>query len=922
MIENKAEIKLFQQFAKKYIAMKQIDWKINEELISSNRCVELVINDLGRPLVYLVNEARLNGQLIGDTPQERYQDYITRYIDTGKSAKRLGELFPILVSDLQNDIKQYSNEIKNIMKLYEQDQIELQRDGVISRIEPIKSVRIEGDLHGGQGVAIVELTDKQRFVYKPKSIANEIFVNGVLEFAERNSTKVLENYKLKALDKDCYGWMEYVSHSDLKSKNDAFQYYQRLGQLTAIAYILGLSDLHFENLVSQSDFPVLIDKEVIFSESLLTPQLLNNAQVRVNERIVNSVTGTGLLPIKNENKNFGGDTSAFMGGTFTTKQRVLENAGRDDLHFVRKVVRTKNTDHLPSYDNIPILPSDYLQSIKLGFQNVYFSIFDNKQSFIEWAELPSKAIKSRVLIRNTMEYGTLLQAAQSPTFSSKRAALFNKLRTYPALESETVIDSEIAQLDMLSVPFFYQRCDSNNVYDIFNQVVYSTGQSLFTNFKKVINKMSLYDCAEQLTMIDFSITSMEKLRYDGTKFNRYDNSKHVVNDESRLDTAKAALLKIIIDNAVVGDDNTVNWMNLTVGELDEFEFQVSDNSLYNGVAGFALPLLQAYQESHSVKLKKLLEQVVCTLKNDTQESDYSLFNGRLGQLLIIQNIEKVLNCNQSEKEPIKRCLQDTVHSTRILYDDVIAGYAGQIIAIYKNVDDLSDYMDELNGLGNILLKNGIIKGDTEYWQARDGSTLVNPSFAHGNSGILSALLIMYKLTAELKYFNAFLCGWNFEKQFKTDLGWKDLRKSDKRESPYWCHGAAGILEARLIWVQIDDEMHCLNAEQRLNVEDECWLATRNLLNIGLQLENFSLCHGVMGSLVALNDFARYVDNEKIKSIVKHHMNVVCEFGLEKGWICGLGTHYFSYGLFTGISGILLGIDTISSDTESILSLKL
>ena len=93
-----------------------------------------------------------------------------------------------------------------------------------------------------------------------------------------------------------------------------------MGYLVAYAYILNISDLHFENLISHNVQPILVDAETVFSVSPYETVADNNATLEIIRDSRNSVLSTGLLPVSEADKIFGGDTSGVLGALLLVKQ--------------------------------------------------------------------------------------------------------------------------------------------------------------------------------------------------------------------------------------------------------------------------------------------------------------------------------------------------------------------------------------------------------------------------------------------------------------------------------------------------------------------------------------------------------------------------------------------------------------------------
>ena len=148
-----------------------------------------------------------------------------------------------------------------------------------------------------------------------------------------------------------------------------------------------------------------------------------------------------------------------------------------------------------------------------------------------------------------------------------------------------------------------------------------------------------------------------------------------------------------------------------------------------------------------------------------------------------------------------------------------------------------------------------------------------------------------------------------------------MRTQRKESSAHWCHGSTGIALARMEWLKLDDVHEILDQEKRQEIEEELELAIGSIFKIGLNLSNFCLCHGIVGNLDVLLEYQRTFkpDDRPLQAFLMSHYKSVADFGLEKGFICGLSDRFYAFGLMTGISGIMHGfLRVLNEETPSVM----
>ncbi len=87
---------------------------------------------------------------------------------------------------------------------------------------------------------------------------------------------------------------EYIEATPCENEDQIMRYYERLGQLIAITFLLSGNDFHKENIVANGEFPYLIDLETLFNQPI-TIQAKDIFDYN-NLRIQDSINRTSFLP--------------------------------------------------------------------------------------------------------------------------------------------------------------------------------------------------------------------------------------------------------------------------------------------------------------------------------------------------------------------------------------------------------------------------------------------------------------------------------------------------------------------------------------------------------------------------------------------------------------------------------------------------
>nr|CUH82812.1 LmgM-posttranslational modifications of prelacticin LMG [Lactococcus lactis subsp. lactis] len=874
-------------------------------------------------LIILINAESRDGNLVGNNPNERYLFFEEKYSKTGIAYKKLTKKNPNIQVDLSYFVNSYTSLVRTIQEKYEKDSKILFKKGLIrDGNEKLLSITIKGDFHNGEAVAEV-VTERSTVMFKPRSINNEIFFYELLTYlSTKYTTKDIFSFKeLLVLDKETYGWVEFLVEEPVSSVENIYIFYERLGYILAISYMLNLSDLHFENIVCKGAVPSIVDLETLFSMSVVKQTNINDATSTINNIISNSVYSTSLLPVLGEHNLFGGDASGIMGGKFNKEELSIQNPFSDEIKLMKKYKRVEYKKHLPfvlkNGTKVYANPQNYKENLIHGFNVGYELIMNNKKDIISFVKEKGKEVNVRILARNTMEYSALIQASKSPAYSTNREYIYNKLFKFNKNLPETLIESEIIQLKKMSIPIFICKADSNIVKDPDFNNVYILHTNPLNEVSEKINNADNNDMNLQKKLIDFSIESQSRLFTDGNKFPQY---RILKGDEGNLDSAIINILDIIEDNATVSaKDKSVNWMSLGISSQEIIQLESMDNDVYKGISGIGLSLIEYYEYNPNDNTKKLLDLIYQTItssishKMDTKIGiDYSFYNGITGEIAFLNKYNIFFNKNNVILENYFSICIERLQDNTLPTNDIIGGEAGLIIYLYE-LKDNNIYYQVIIDLGESLIK-------------RIDYKMQMASYAHGNSGLMTALLYVYQISKQSKYMELFEHLWENEDKLKLQIGWKDYRKKDNTCSTYWCHGASGQAVARMQWLLINKKNRYLSIDKEQKLLGELNELINLIIQEGLTENNFCLCHGIVGNLMILNYYQTHFKkhDSHLKKIIKDNFLSVCKYGLEFGWICGLGDLFYSYGIMTGLSGILYSLIRYKKGKEElgVLSLNL
>ncbi|MFF4653548.1 type 2 lanthipeptide synthetase LanM family protein [Streptomyces sp. NPDC001380] len=425
-----------------------------------------------RTLVLELNVARVKGQLSGDTPSERFRDFLVR-AGSRDGLSTLVHEYPVLARLLAQTCVHAADALTELLTRFAEDRTEIVST-LLADADPgtLVSVRATtGDGHqSGRSTALLVFADGTRLVYKPRPLGAHRHFNQVVDWLNaRPGTPGLRT--VAVLERPGYGWLEYISRLPCDDQEQLERFYRRQGAWLALLYALDATDLHFENLIAHADHPVPVDVETLFHPP--APGTPDEDPSVLALRA--SVYRVGLLPhlVLGEDdtaldvSGLGGDA-----GAGTPRPAVAwADAGTDRMRLVRRAGAIAGAGNRPVVDGLEADPADHLEVLLDGFRTAHRAITAGREDLVGPQGLLRRFAEDevRVVARSTQAYATLLDESTHPDVLRDRAARDDLLRL---LETDALgepgwprlADQEVAELWNGDVPLFTTRPDSMDLW--------------------------------------------------------------------------------------------------------------------------------------------------------------------------------------------------------------------------------------------------------------------------------------------------------------------------------------------------------------------------------------------------------------------------------------------------------------------------
>lgn len=893
---------------------------------------------LSRAMALELNIARLQGLLAGDTPEERFRSFLQRLRNPATALALLQE-YPVLARQLVLGVERWVTVSLEFLQRLCADWAAIQAlfslDG-----DPGVLVRIQGgvgDTHrGGRSVLIATFSSGQKLVYKPRPLAVDRHFQELLAWLNARGDHPPFR-TLRILERDGYGWIEFVAYEGCTDAEEIQRFYQRQGAYLALLYALAATDFHHENLIAAGEHPVLLDLEALFHPHLAGLDS-RQADQMASSVLADSVLSVGLLPqrIWSKAEAEGIDISGLggAGGQLTPYQLPQwEGLGTDEMHLTRKRVTTRGAQNRPLLHDAGVNPLDHIDAILAGFCQLYALLLNHRDQLLA-ADGPLAHFAQdevRVILRATRTYALLLRESFHPDVLRNgldRDRLFDRLwsrvEQFPYLAK--VIAAERADLQLGDIPLFTTRPTSRALWSSGNgQITDFFDEPSLTLAARRLSRLSDADREQQLWIIRASLATLannpERATPPSPQVALPQPAVELIQTQPERLFAAACAIGDRLETLALRNEHNLSWLGMTLENDHGWSLMPLGLDLYGGLPGVALFLAYLGAVTHTKRYTILAQAATATLRHQLERSDYLTqiggFSGWGGVIYTLAHLGVLWQQPAvfSEAEALVERLSALIEQDDQF--DIIGGAAGCIgglLALHHSAPSPRTLATAIQ-CGDHLLARAQPQRQGIAWSSPIAQQPL-AGMAHGVAGIAWALFELAAVSGERRFWTAACAAIDYERTlFSPEAGnwldlreWKDSGQSQAEHEHHfmtaWCHGAAGIGLARL---------QTLTSWADTHLRGEIDLALQTTLATGFG-RNHSLCHGDLGNLELLLQTSESYDPQW-HSMVRQKTELILNSIHQDGWRCGLPLGVESPGLMIGLAGIGYGLLRLAAPTR-------
>lgn len=863
-------------------------------------------NAISKALVLELAAAGERKVLVGNSSEQRFA-FFCECLGDPAFARALLEQYPVLVRRVTAMTSQWEAATVALLS-----RLASSRQSLVSAFfsneepGPLISVQSTGDTHrGGQAVHILHFEAGQKLVYKPRSVALESCYCDLVAWLNRKGGQPFLK-EVHALDEGEFGWMEFVEAKPCQTKDEVERYFVRLGAQLLITYILGGSDLHFENVIAHGEYPVLVDLETLF-QTPLCPRRLARATALGLRTLQMSVMGTMLLPqpMALTEDDHWTDMSALghtEGQLTPFRIPVWRAGGTENMRLAHQRLPMPGGTSLPEFDGRKVPGNQHVELVIRGLCDMYAVLHSHAAALLSDSGPLAAALGKPVrhVFRATAWYSRLLDASHHPRFLEDAIIAEGFLRNQLRAGSEdtpwllAIEDAEVADLMAGDIPYFVSRSGERGRVTGGEETDFILPGDGWTECRRRLQAMSTADLERQTWLVRVAMADLTT----PTEARLSHRSEPLRDPAPDVLVATAARIGDRICDLAIMDGDRAAWLVPRVVDRKRLVTTVAGLDLYNGLSGIALFLghlasMTADGRYGRVAAAAMAEALALYKAADSGALSVGAYNGVGGLAYALVHLARPLDRPDWIDEAMAILRKTAMQAERSSDVDIISGRAGFLVAalaVYRHANDaalirsLAPLAKKLYRFAETEPKSGKVKLPVK----------ADAGVAHGRAGIGFALARWDAATGAHAYDDAARRLIGFDVEAFDDTAPKPSASQEAHalegDRLGWCRGLLGIA------------LMTLQSKSAHVVSDSVWLEAAAAEVIAGGCDGpLCLCHGALGQLEFLEVMAEQGLLRDRQGAAAWRWRLLARI-VDGDWVADTGHRLETSGLMLGLAG--------------------
>jgi type 2 lantibiotic biosynthesis protein LanM len=681
-------------------------------------------------------------------------------------------------------------------------------------------------------------------------------------------------YACKTVDRDTYGYMEFIIGTSCPDVEGVELYFENLGAVISLCWVLGVADLHHENLIAAGSEPVPVDLEVMLERPV------TNIGSRIFEFLRSAhadlLLKTGILPYP----------ELGPAGIFDVSALGVSLVGRAAIP----------PQSLPTLNGVSIAAVGHEEAIRRGFKRASSLLIEHGRNLLSDPDFAAaiRNVETRWIARRTGDYEDVFDILSQPAILrdgcnaelAVTALLINTSGNCGHLLR--VARSELHQLLNGEIPYFLTRADR---YSLFCGNEDEHPHFFAADGMQILNERlsSLHNLEPLHLQAITEAMAPTRVRTASPTDKRSNVIAPVITKSDYL-SAAVAIGRHLTENAY-RSAGLVTWPGHTLVADKVTRYGIPPPTLYEGVSGIGVFTGYLCSLTQLPELAKLCGWILTTLDAILAEPGVfpgdGLFDGLTGLIFARALIQHLLGQTAARVPPetLKALRERAAYCTNY---DLVSGAAGIVVGLqrYYRLSGDRNAIPVIATAISALQRGMISANDFVFWSTQHEDRTTTSGVSHGTAGCGWALAEWAILANDGIAADLARKAFAYEGSILSDrIGVSGLADMT------WCHGVPGIAAAAAC------------ARNVIGEDAACAFsaATNQQLFSGDELNDDSLCHGTIG----LIDHAVEVGTHEKTAQLMGAILRSCE---ERGfWRSGLPGNAYTASLMCGLSGIGLGL---------------